>query len=100
MSLCGNEWFREWGDDDDGDDDDNDAYGGDDDDDCLAKPGTVGEEEHWRSCVSETDNILGFALGAMYVQEKFHRDSKESVSYEVRYISAFYLFIHSLCALK
>lgn len=38
--------------------------------------GSDGGEEPWRYCVGDTSNVLGFAVGAMYVREKFHGHSK------------------------
>ena len=42
--------------------------------------GVTGEEEQWRYCITDTDNVLGFALGAMFVREAFHGDRKDKVS--------------------
>lgn len=42
--------------------------------------GTVGSEESWRYCVMDTNRVLGFALGAMFVEEAFQGDSKKKVS--------------------
>ena len=30
----------------------------------------------WRQCVSDTDNVLGFALGALFVNKTFDGNSK------------------------
>uniref|UniRef100_A0A182MER4 Uncharacterized protein n=1 Tax=Anopheles culicifacies TaxID=139723 RepID=A0A182MER4_9DIPT len=38
--------------------------------------GSDGGEELWRYCVSDTSNVLGFAVGAMFVRDVFHGDSK------------------------
>ncbi|XP_070502213.1 endothelin-converting enzyme homolog isoform X4 [Chironomus tepperi] len=38
--------------------------------------GSDGGEEPWRYCVTDTNNVLGFAIGAMFVREVFHGDSK------------------------
>uniref|UniRef100_A0A1B6E866 Endothelin-converting enzyme 1 n=1 Tax=Clastoptera arizonana TaxID=38151 RepID=A0A1B6E866_9HEMI len=38
--------------------------------------GAEGGEEPWRYCVTDTNNVIGFALGAMYVRETFQGDSK------------------------
>ena len=38
--------------------------------------GSDGVEEPWRYCVTDTNNVLGFAIGAMFVREVFHGDSK------------------------
>lgn len=49
--------------------------------------GSDGGEEPWRYCVSDTTNVLGFAIGAMFVREVFHGDSKpraEEMINEVR----------------
>ncbi|KAI4454811.1 zinc metalloprotease family m13 neprilysin-related [Holotrichia oblita] len=35
-----------------------------------------GEEPQWRFCVTDTNNALGFAIGAIFVREVFHGDSK------------------------
>ncbi|KAL3861160.1 hypothetical protein ACJMK2_007225 [Sinanodonta woodiana] len=42
-----------------------------------ALSGTTGGEELWRYCISDTDDVMGFALGAMFVREAFTGDSKE-----------------------
>ena len=42
--------------------------------------GVTGEDEKWRYCVEDTNGALSFAVGAMYVRETFHGDSKASVS--------------------
>uniref|UniRef100_A0A1Q3G4E4 Putative m13 family peptidase n=4 Tax=Culex tarsalis TaxID=7177 RepID=A0A1Q3G4E4_CULTA len=49
--------------------------------------GSDGGEEPWRYCVSDTTNVLGFAIGAMFVREVFHGESKpraEEMINEVR----------------
>ncbi|CRK96791.1 CLUMA_CG009917, isoform A [Clunio marinus] len=38
--------------------------------------GSDGGEEPWRYCVTDTSNVLGFAIGAIFVREVFHGDSK------------------------
>ncbi|XP_076756749.1 M13 family metallopeptidase neprilysin 3 isoform X2 [Xylocopa sonorina] len=38
--------------------------------------GSDGHEEQWRYCVSDTHNAMGFAIGAMFVREVFHGNSK------------------------
>ncbi|XP_033226220.1 endothelin-converting enzyme homolog isoform X2 [Belonocnema kinseyi] len=56
---------------------------------CLSKPfrdaykglrkaliGSEGREEQWRYCVSDANNVMGFAIGAMFVREVFHGKSK------------------------
>lgn len=35
-----------------------------------------GEEPQWRYCVQDTNAVLGFAVGAIFVREVFHADSK------------------------
>nr|XP_053649769.1 endothelin-converting enzyme homolog [Cherax quadricarinatus] len=42
-----------------------------------AQMGVVGTEETWRECVVATDAALGPAVGAMYIREAFHTESKE-----------------------
>ncbi|XP_071439614.1 endothelin-converting enzyme homolog isoform X2 [Hetaerina americana] len=34
--------------------------------------GSEGGEDAWRYCVTDTTNVLGFAVGAMFVRELFH----------------------------
>ncbi|CAD7093917.1 unnamed protein product [Hermetia illucens] len=67
---------------------------------CLSKPfrdaykgvrkaliGSEGGEEPWRYCVTDTNNVIGFAIGAMFVREVFHGESKpqaEEMINEVR----------------
>ncbi|KAH8416738.1 hypothetical protein KR222_000817 [Zaprionus bogoriensis] len=56
---------------------------------CLSKPfrdaykgvrkalmGSDGGEEIWRYCVSDTNNVVGFAVGAIFVRQAFHGVSK------------------------
>ncbi|ALC49112.1 Nep3 [Drosophila busckii] len=56
---------------------------------CLSKPfrdaykgvrkalmGSDGGEEVWRYCVSDTNNVVGFAVGAIFVRQAFHGVSK------------------------
>ncbi|XP_034180003.1 M13 family metallopeptidase neprilysin 3 isoform X2 [Osmia lignaria lignaria] len=38
--------------------------------------GSEGREEQWRYCVSDTNNAMGFAIGAMFVREVFRGKSK------------------------
>nr|QHX41524.1 endothelin-converting enzyme 2-like isoform X1 [Octopus vulgaris] len=47
--------------------------------DILTKSvsGTKGNIDMWQYCVMDTDSVLGYALGAMFVQETFKGDSKE-----------------------
>ncbi|XP_041378589.1 endothelin-converting enzyme homolog isoform X2 [Gigantopelta aegis] len=45
-----------------------------------AMTGVSGNEEIWRTCITDTDAVLGFALGAMFVREAFHGDSKAKVN--------------------
>lgn len=35
-----------------------------------------GEEPQWRFCIKDTDTVLGFAIGAIFVKEVFHQESK------------------------
>lgn len=67
---------------------------------CLSKPfreaskilrkalvGSEGGESPWRYCVSDTNEVIGFALGAMFVREVFHGESKpmaENMINEIR----------------
>lgn len=47
--------------------------------------GSEGGEEPWRYCISDTNNVLGFALGALYVREVFHGQSKKLVRFKNKY---------------
>jgi len=38
--------------------------------------GSDGGEEIWRYCVSDTNNVVGFAVGAIFVRQAFHGESK------------------------
>lgn len=42
--------------------------------------GSEGREEQWRYCVSDTNNAMGFAIGAMFVREVFRGKSKPMVN--------------------
>lgn len=42
--------------------------------------GSEGREEQWRYCVNDANNVMGFAIGAMFVREVFHGKSKPIVS--------------------
>ncbi|XP_037045655.1 neprilysin-3 isoform X2 [Bradysia coprophila] len=49
--------------------------------------GSEGGEEPWRYCVADTNNVIGFAIGAMFVREVFHGEAKpqaEQMINEVR----------------
>lgn len=59
---------------------------------CLSKPfrdandefrkalmGSKGGEELWRYCVTDTNGVLGFAVGAMFVRQVFQGNSKAMV---------------------
>ncbi|XP_059609807.1 endothelin-converting enzyme homolog [Phlebotomus argentipes] len=38
--------------------------------------GSEGGEEPWRYCITDTTNVIGFAMGAMFVREVFHGEAK------------------------
>lgn len=42
----------------------------------------------WKFCISDTDNNLGFALGAMFVKATFAEDSKQVVRPQVSSVQA------------
>ncbi|XP_048752653.1 endothelin-converting enzyme homolog isoform X3 [Ostrea edulis] len=53
-----------------------------------ALSGTTGGEELWRYCITDTDGVVGMALGAMFVREAFQGESKqkaEKMVNEVKY---------------
>jgi hypothetical protein len=70
--------------------------------------GVSGDEEQWRYCASDTDGVLGFAVGAMFVRETFHGDSKPSVGLQFNltclYIAAcharLYTAIHDMTSIQ
>lgn len=39
--------------------------------------GTKGNEDAWYICISDTDSVLGFAVGALFVKETFKGGSKD-----------------------
>ena len=46
-----------------------------------------GNQEKWKDCVSATENVLGFAIGSMFVRNAFHGESKTKAAamvHEVR----------------
>lgn len=45
--------------------------------------GSEGGESPWRYCVSDTNEVIGFALGAMFVREVFKGDSKPMVKHNL-----------------
>lgn len=45
--------------------------------------GSDGGEEPWRYCVADTSTAIGFAVGAMYVREKFHGQSKPDAEFMI-----------------
>ncbi|QQP35810.1 Uncharacterized protein FKW44_020703 [Caligus rogercresseyi] len=38
--------------------------------------GKEGHEERWRSCIADTDTVLGYALGSLFVRKVFQGSSK------------------------
>lgn len=46
-----------------------------------ALSGSDGGEIPWRYCVSDTDFVIGFALGSMFVQAAFDGESKAKVGF-------------------
>ncbi|RWS12030.1 endothelin-converting enzyme 2-like protein [Dinothrombium tinctorium] len=60
--------------------------------------GSEGSESPWRYCVSDTNNVMGFALGAMFVQNVFHGDSKPMAELMIAEIKS--AFIENLPNLK
>ncbi|KAK7068963.1 Endothelin-converting enzyme 2 [Halocaridina rubra] len=49
-----------------------------------AQMGVSGEEEIWRECVVATDAALGPALGAMFIRDAFHGESKDMAEEMIR----------------
>lgn len=45
--------------------------------------GSDGGEEPWRYCVQDTSSAIGFAVGAMYVREMFHGQSKPHAEFMI-----------------
>lgn len=60
--------------------------------------GVSGDEEQWRYCTSDTDSVIGFAVGAMFVREAFHGESKTSAEIMIGDIKS--AFINNLPKLK
>ncbi|KAF4525658.1 hypothetical protein B566_EDAN001258 [Ephemera danica] len=38
--------------------------------------GSEGGDEPWRYCITDTNTVLGFAIGAMFVRDMFHGEAK------------------------
>ncbi|XP_054745979.1 neprilysin-3 [Anastrepha obliqua] len=66
---------------------------------CLSKPfrdaykgvrkalmGSDGGEEIWRYCVADTNNVIGFAVGAIFVRQAFHGESKPEAEHMINEI--------------
>lgn len=47
---------------------------------CLALCPLQSCMPRWQTCISNTDDALGFALGSLFVKATFDRQSKEIVS--------------------
>jgi len=52
-----------------------------------ALSGTDVHEERWRICISDVDNVLGFAIGAQFVNETFHNQTKPEAEKMIRLIT-------------
>lgn len=50
-----------------------------DDDFQSVLSGAKDSQPKWRTCITDTDEALGFALGALFVKESFQGGSKEIV---------------------
>lgn len=50
--------------------------------------GSDGGEEPWLSCITDTNNVIGFAIGAMFVRQVFQGNSKTVVSLNVVVVAA------------
>ena len=44
-------------------------------------------EERWRICVTDVDNVLGFAVGAMFVNRTFDGKSKPEAETMIKGVS-------------
>lgn len=42
--------------------------------------GLTGNDDAWHICITDTDSVLGFALGALFVRETFIGGSKAKVT--------------------
>lgn len=57
---------------------------------CLTHPCHLQScTPRWQTCISNTDDTLGFALGSLFVKATFDRDSKAIVSTQSHHISDF-----------
>jgi len=52
-----------------------------------ALSGTDVHEERWRVCISDVDNVLGFAIGAQFVNETFHNQTKPEAEKMIKLIT-------------
>ena len=46
----------------------------------IALYGTHIEWPRWKTCVTQTDNAIGFAMGSLFVKKRFPNKSKQVVS--------------------
>jgi endothelin-converting enzyme len=49
--------------------------------------GSEGNEETWRGCVTDTNNVLGFAVGAMFIRQSFQGKSKPLAESMITYVN-------------
>jgi len=52
-----------------------------------ALTGTNVHEERWRMCISDADNVLGFAIGAQFVNETFDNKTKPEAENMIKLIT-------------
>ena len=52
-----------------------------------ALTGAEPHEERWRECITDADNVLGFALGAQFVNETFDQGSKPEAERMIKLIT-------------
>lgn len=49
--------------------------------------GTEVHEERWRTCVTDVDNAIGFALGVMFVNETFNKKTKPEAEKMIKLVT-------------
>ncbi|CAL1541738.1 unnamed protein product [Lymnaea stagnalis] len=64
----------------------------------MSLSGLTGNDDPWHTCITDTDSVLGFALGALFVKETFVGGSKAKASEMIENVRS--AFISNLPALE
>ena len=52
-----------------------------------ALTGAEMKEERWRECITDVDTVLGFALGAQFVNETFNPGTKSKAEHMIKLVT-------------